>query len=455
MKPLAIELTKGKKRQLQSVGWKTPKENAWRQHFFALSQDGKPLVIKLKAAMPDFYDPLHQARAVFSCEPFPEAVCVEISPCRLLPPPCYKSRKDFEGQLPCHPAFDPWKSIYWQTHHQALFLEPADEAPLKERLDKWLAAMRKAYEHEAGTWRDRIKQVTTATLQELGFSTEKQRAKRLAELQGQLDIVESEDSIVGVPCKGRLKLTLEEVKRGHEGIRDAWMHEDWAAKNGWDLDVMRRARRAFLRWLETHTGTPAIVHDSSARERRKEIAPPRFGEKYEQDPRFLEACASVRYRARFADNAKTVVYLGECELPKELMAEERDGVARLREVVDLQAAKEPPPWHSDDWREVYLHDQTGQRKDKATLHNALRALCLLLKDDIGKAKPFTEIEPQIGARAGSLDKEDNVDPPSPDGPRRIYDLLRTTAGKQLAKWGVLVISGAREKFIKLSPPRAK
>jgi hypothetical protein len=43
----------------------------------------------------------------------------------------------------------------------------------------------------------------------------------------------------------------------------------------------------------------------------------------------LEACAQVRYRARFADNANTVVYLADCELREELTAEERDELAKL------------------------------------------------------------------------------------------------------------------------------
>ena len=119
-----------------------------------------------------------------------------------------------------------------------IILEPSDDGPLQARLDKWLAVMRAAYEQEAALWRDRIKRVKTATLQELGFDTEELRANKLRELQAQLDMVESENPIDGMPCKGRLKLTLEDVKRGHEGIRDAWMHEDWANKNGEDLGVM-------------------------------------------------------------------------------------------------------------------------------------------------------------------------------------------------------------------------
>jgi hypothetical protein len=138
MKPLTIELTKGSARQFQSIGWKTPKGTDCRRQFFALDQNGKPLIVTPKPAIPRYYVP--GSPAIFSGEPFPEAVCVEISPCRLLAPPCYESAEDFENQRPYHRTFEPWKEIYLQTHNQALVLEPADDERLQERLDKWLPA---------------------------------------------------------------------------------------------------------------------------------------------------------------------------------------------------------------------------------------------------------------------------------------------------------------------------
>lgn len=86
--------------------------------------------------------------------------------------------------------------------------------------------------------------------------------------------------IGGVPCKGRLKLTLD---------------------------------------------------DLTTRERRQGIAPPSFGERHDQDQKLQVACAMVRYRARFADNTGTVVFLSDCESPREeLDAAELDEVAKLR-----------------------------------------------------------------------------------------------------------------------------
>ena len=136
MKPLTIELANGTQRHLQCLGWKSGDD--CRRRFFALDQDGKPLVVTPKPAMPEFYDLNRRAKAVFICEPFPEAVCVEISHCQLLPPPCYQTREEFESQLPSHYHFEPWRAIYWETHKQVLNLEPSDDGPLQERLDKCL-----------------------------------------------------------------------------------------------------------------------------------------------------------------------------------------------------------------------------------------------------------------------------------------------------------------------------
>jgi hypothetical protein len=353
MKPLTIELTKGNKRQFQSIGWKTPGADDCRRHFFARDQDSKPLVVTPKPAMPEFLVP--GSGVVFSREPFPEAVCVEISPCRLLAPPCYQSAEDFENQRPCHRTFEPWKWIYLQTHNQALILESEDDGPLQERLDKWLAAMRAAYEHESHVLHAEIERQKTKPLAELGYENEEQRKKHVLELQAVLEnIVESETPIDNAICKGRLKLTLADVKRGYEGIRDAWLQEDWARKKGEDLDLMFRERLFFLKWLQTHTGTPANISDLTTRERRHGISPPGFGEKYEQDPRFLEACAQVRYRARFADNANTVVYLADCELREELTAPELDELAKLKAVTQpIQAADSVNLRPSSNYRQLF------------------------------------------------------------------------------------------------------
>lgn len=329
MKSLTIQLVKGPKQEFQSLGWKIPKPGEMRLQFYALNESIKPLVLTMRPAVPSFWLPGYPV--VYACEPFPEAVCIEISPCRLLPPPCYQSRKEFERQLPCHYALEPWRAIYWETHRQVSLLEASGDGPLQERLDKWLAAMRKAYEYEACNWRKEIERLRIVPLQELNLAAEDQRAERVKEAEAQLDIIESETRIEGVPCKGRLNLTLADVKGGHEGLRDAWLHEDWARKNGEDLELMSRARRVFRQWLVRHTGTHATIYDMTKRQRCQGIESPHLGEKFESNPQFLEACAKVRYRARFADNADTVVFLADCEPPREeLDAAELEEVAKLK-----------------------------------------------------------------------------------------------------------------------------
>jgi hypothetical protein len=64
------------------------------------------------------------------------------------------------------------------------------------------------------------------------------------------------------------------------------------------------------------------------------VAPPDFGERDESNPQFLVACARVRYRARFADNAGTVVYLADCEVNEEPAVTELDEIERLLGIDD-------------------------------------------------------------------------------------------------------------------------
>ena len=91
--------------------------------------------------------------------------------------------------------------------------------------------MRAAYEHESHIMRDRIERQKTKPLVELGYENEEQRKKHISEFQAALgEHRQSESPIDNAICKGRLNLTLADVKRGHEGIRDAWLHEDWALK---------------------------------------------------------------------------------------------------------------------------------------------------------------------------------------------------------------------------------
>ncbi|MEO7675517.1 MAG: hypothetical protein ABIV39_02000 [Verrucomicrobiota bacterium] len=146
-----------------------------------------------------------------------------------------------------------------------------------------------------------------------------------------------------------------------------------------------------------------------------------------------------------------MVYLAECELREELTTEEIDQIRRLSPVNNPVRLDESAPWHSSDFREVYLSKGKNKRIE-VTLHNALRALCQLLLPHLGKSVPFTDIQPKIGDLANKLDQEDKINPPSPTGTRRIHDLLRTKSGAKLKKFKIIKVSGARERFVKLSSP---
>ena len=362
MKRLTIELTKGAKRELQSIGWKTPKPGDRRLQFYVLDQAGKPMVVTLKPAMPQSYHPWYQrdAPAVFSREPFPEAVCVEISPRRLLAPPCYGSRKDFEEQLLAHPTPQSWERTYWQTHGDILILRPEDDGMLKERLDR-VHSLIGDYRRDVAAFRERAK----------GCSEE---------LQKELDIIERDFRLGPLGCRDWLNVTLTDIKRGCEGIRDDWMRENWANENGENLNLMMEERRLHCGWLQTHTGSPDMVINATSRESGQRVVPPLFGEKFEGDPCFQEACASVRYRARFADNAKTFVYLANCELREELTAQEVDEAAELKGILQPVQAKATTNFqHSTNYRQLFWVDNGKQEQANLTkiqasafsaLHNA-------------------------------------------------------------------------------------
>lgn len=327
MKPLTVELTKGNKRQFQSIGWTTPNDGDCRRKFFALDESGKSLILTLKPAVPEWYLP--GFKAVLSCEPFPEAVCIEILRCRLLPPPCYQSHVEFESQHSHNDLFGPRRGNASGAPEQVLILEPSDDEPLQARLDEWLTVMGAAYERERDSLLQHVVRLKSASLAELALQTEKDRSKRIEHAEGQLAIIESETPIDGVPCKGRLKLTLDDVKQGCEGIRDAFLHEDWAGRTGEDLAAMAKERWVHRNWLQGHTGTPSNTFYAETKQKLLEVAPPVFGTNYERDTQFQAACVKVRYRARFADNANSVVYLEDIETREELSAAEHDEVAKL------------------------------------------------------------------------------------------------------------------------------
>ena len=260
---------------------------------------------------------------------------MEISPCRLLPPPCYASRDEGAAQSSYLVGLDRWRATCLRTHDQFLFLVPESDPPLQERLDLFLKVMRAAYERDKNHWEKEIARLTTSRLEDLQLGSEEARQQKLVTARRQLGYVMAETRPTnsdGSPdvSAGWLKWTLEDIKRGALGIRDLWLHEQWAQGSGEDLEAMARERHLFRDWLEARTGTPASIFDATTRQTRQGVNPPHFGERFENNPQFLEACARVNYRARFADNAGTVVYLADFEEREELDAAELEEVAKLR-----------------------------------------------------------------------------------------------------------------------------
>ena len=332
MKPLTIELVKGQRRSVQSIGWKEPGEGRLRLQCYLLGEAGKPLVLSMGPAVPRFWVPGREV--VASKELFPEAVCIEITPCRLLPPPCFGSQADFERQRAVGFLLDPWRAFYWATHGEVLIPGTEHDQLLQGALDKFLDAKRNAYEAERRLCRAEEERLTKGTLNELLLTSEEERQGLLEEIRERLGTLESDSRTGGhpdlVPCAGWLRLTLDDVRQGVTGIRDALLQQEWATLNGEDLAAMRRERRNFRDWLMKHTGTRSILLNGQTNRSSEGIAVPDLEGDYESNGQFQEACANVRYRARFADSKDTVVYLAVVEpLREELSAGELVEVAKL------------------------------------------------------------------------------------------------------------------------------
>jgi DNA-binding MarR family transcriptional regulator len=127
---------------------------------------------------------------------------------------------------------------------------------------------------------------------------------------------------------------------GRTCIRDAYLVQKWAKSKGIDLKEMDQERVNFQQWIESHTGQRAVKFDMRVNNtKRWGIIPPGF---HGGDPRFLELCAAVKYRARFED--KSVVYLTGCELrpprPAELKEIQSDAEGNRETLARLAQAQQ-------------------------------------------------------------------------------------------------------------------
>ena len=202
---------KGKdQKQLEFITWKDD-----RKAFYARSGQGKPTVVTLHPPVPKDWD--FKKRP-----PFPECAPVQIMPCQLVHPPCCRSAKDFWVDP------DPWEeiSLYVDDSRKLLCLTPEDDAPFLAFIKDHKKMWRNDYEQKK-------KNLIELSLGELRLASEEER-------QQKLEILESRYNgplrrMYGTEVAGRLNLTLEMVKDGVTGIRDAYLGQKWVKREGIDL----------------------------------------------------------------------------------------------------------------------------------------------------------------------------------------------------------------------------
>ena len=411
MKPLTIELKPGERQSFTFVGWQKD-----RVAFFARNDEDNPKVVELSPAYPHNLD----NRQPFA---FPMVEPSQIFPMRLVPPVCVASKDDVNEFA---------QRLFRET---VLYPQRKHEQALRRAL-KWCHA--KATRAQASE----ITTLKNASSLELfpfdaahaALGTPKSpRRPEAIEAERHRQIKKVEDNY-----RPRLVLTLEGLKRGEDDyaqmLRNHVLVSSWAEETGTDLKKMKLTAQEFAsQWYRA------------------------WGSEYQPSPDDMpDDRAAVRFGIRFAQGA--TFYLRGVRIRNLLTT------AEVEDFEKLESAQKPPEiqspattkWHSEDFREIYLHDRVGRLKDTALPHNSLRALCLLLAGHAGKPMPFTEIEPKIGALACELDKSDKVKKPSNIGSHQIRDLVnRTTTGKKLKRWGVLTLNGSRERFVKLAPPVVK
>ena len=282
----------GEHMKYHSIGWKSSLDkNKVRNQLFVKDTKGGIRVLTLKAALPDWYVP--DIRIVSDDTLFPEQVCVKINPCRLLPPPCWANKEEFEKEKSALAVFFPWKSEYIKTHDEASYLVKEDDRNLKEKIN---------FLNET-----------------LGKETK--------------------------------KVGIDEIKNGELGVRDHYLHEKWSRQTGIDLDCMNSHRSLYAVWLIKNTGTPALVYNDNEKQKYKTVQRPVFGDKPEENPQFLLGCSRVKYVAEFSDKAKSLAFLTDFEIRDELLSEEIEEVKQM-----ANSANKPIITFANNFKSVQMPD---------------------------------------------------------------------------------------------------
>jgi hypothetical protein len=332
---------------LDFIAWKDD-----RRAFYAYQRDRKRSVVTLIPALP--------RDAMWIEEPFPECAPVNVAPVYLLPPPCRESRDEWKPI-----GADEWEIVHLNTHKQLLHLTPDDDAALQDRLEARKATARIEYERGKKALTESSARLDSAlaefkkkqdqgdfsgTFQAILDSPYKQSIPRdlkahfgtmspEAQSEGLSRIMDELRSVAmnqieahereytgslhtchGVEFSGTLNMTLGMVKRGCDGIRDAYLVEWWAKRENANLAQMDGQRSDFRLWLQRNAGVPAIIYDARMKDKRRDFVPPRF--LGDRDPQFMTLCAAVAFRVEFADGS--AAYLTDCPPPRmELRPEEQ------------------------------------------------------------------------------------------------------------------------------------
>lgn len=461
MKDLHILDWSGGKRKVQFIGWN-------KTHTSCFIYDEQHARRAVNLSLPSLFN------LQFPEHPFPNLPPTEIVRTALHVPPCCASKDEANAlqtsgtaEDAVANAFFPWKLA---TRH-ILCLQPQDYKPLarllreelkrlrderradKRDLPRWVDQKGARGRHRIAELRDRCKALPrdqSAVAKSRLAKTQgkflqwlrKLEAEQRRILEGKFTALDPDNTLISV-----FDVTLDMVKQGWGGLRERLLHAEWAKLSGLALDRVTADAGAFRQWLsrERAFNTRERIFDSTTRTSEVSVGLHLSETEWE----ILEA--TVSYEIRFSDGSRCWLDAIE-ERPLADAAE----VAEFEVVQKAQAPASPHPWHSEGFGTIWRRNAQGVVSESLPLSNEFRALCQLLAERDDQTAQFSEIEPQIGTRTHHLDTEAGQGAKaSSKGERRVRDLLRTETGTRLLEWGVLTeIEVGREKFLKLSPPKA-
>ena len=234
---------------------------------------------------------------------------VRIVHCRVLTPPCRQSIGEWEAGLD---FAEPWEIEYCNRHRELLVLSSAG-TPLPTDSNSAFVVHSEDDEPLVGRlvackedWRESFEQEKKALNH---IEDEKERGKAKRQLYARYHAPFHFQ--FGAWRAGLLNLTLEQIKQGDgiqpDGrcIRDGYLIDYWAKRQGYDLQDMVRRRSEFFHDLKSHAG--AIYQHPNKAGSGETFRPVSL--RREDDPRFLSCAARVSFRCDFEDGSSA--YLQE------------------------------------------------------------------------------------------------------------------------------------------------